>query len=154
GYVDALWPGTLLVEMKSRAATPEAAEKALAAAHAQALDYLPNLPAAALPGYVLVSDFQRLHLHDLDTGAVHRFTLAELPERLPFFGFLTGYRPAGTQRPEDPANAQAAERMAQLHDALLADGYAGCCHPCLHMRQYHSRTFVCIARHCSNARRI
>ncbi len=106
GYVDALWPGTLLVEMKSRAATPEAADKTLAAAHAQALDYLPNLPAAALPGYVLVSDFQRLHLHDLDTGTVHRFALAELPDRLPLFGFLTGYRPAGTQRPEDPATGE------------------------------------------------
>ena len=76
---------------------------------------------------MLVSDFARLRLYDLDQNLRHDFALAELPEHLHLFGFLTGYRPAGTQRPEDPANAQAAELMAQLHDALLADGYAG--HP-------------------------
>ena len=120
GYIDALWPGTLLVEMKSRG-------RDLDAAYQQALDYLPNLPANTLPGYVLVSDFARLRLYDLDAGLRHDFALAELPEHLPLFGFLTGYRPAGQQRPEDPANAEAAELMAQLHDALLADGYGG--HP-------------------------
>lgn len=120
GYIDALWPGTLLVEQKSRG-------RDLDAAYCQALDYLPNLPPAHLPGYVLVSDFQRLRLHDLDQGTQHEFALGELPEHLHLFGFLSGYRPAGQQRPEDPANAQAAELMAQLHDALLADGYAG--HP-------------------------
>lgn len=120
GYIDALWPGTLLVEMKSRG-------RDLDAAHAQALDYLPRLPQAHLPGFVLVSDFAQLRLYDLDQGLRHDFALAELPEHLHLFGFLSGYRPAGTQRPEDPANAEAAELMAQLHDALLADGYAG--HP-------------------------
>lgn len=120
GYIDALWPGTLLVEMKSLG-------RDLDAAHAQALDYLPRLPQAHLPGFVLVSDFARLRLYDLDQGLRHDFALAELPEHLHLFGFLSGYRPAGTQRPEDPANAEAAELMAQLHDALLADGYAG--HP-------------------------
>ena len=35
GFVDALWPGTLLVEMKSRG-------RDLDAAHAQALEYLPD----------------------------------------------------------------------------------------------------------------
>jgi len=120
GYIDALWPGTLLVEMKSKG-------RDLDAAHQQALDYLPRLPQAHLPGYVLVSDFARLRLYNLDEGTRHDFALAELPEHLHLFGFLSGYRAAGTPRPEDPANAEAAELMAQLHDALLADGYAG--HP-------------------------
>ena len=120
GYIDALWPGTLLVEMKSKG-------RNLDDAHAQALDYLPRLPQAHLPGFVLVSDFARLRLYNLDEGTRHEFALAELPEHLHLFGFLSGYRAAGTPRPEDPANAQAAELMAQLHDALLADGYAG--HP-------------------------
>ena len=120
GYMDALWPGTLLVEMKSRG-------RDLDAAHQQALDYMPRLPQAHLPGFVLVSDFARLRLYDLDQNLRHDFALADLPEHLHLFGFLSGYRPAGTQRPEDPANAEAAELMAQLHDALLADGYVG--HP-------------------------
>jgi hypothetical protein len=120
GYIDALWPGTLLVEMKSKG-------RDLDAAHQQALDYLPRLAQAHLPGYVLVSDFARLRLYNLDEGTRHDFALAELPEHLHLFGFLSGYRATGTPRPEDPANAEAAELMAQLHDALLADGYAG--HP-------------------------
>lgn len=120
GYIDALWPGTLLVEMKSKG-------RDLDAAHQQALDYLPRLPQAHLPGFVLVSDFARLRLYNLDEGTRHDFALAELPEQLHLFGFLSGYRAAGAPRPEDPANAQAAELMAQLHDALLADGYTG--HP-------------------------
>jgi hypothetical protein len=120
GYIDALWPGTLLVEMKSKG-------RDLDLAHQQALDYLPRLAQAHLPGYVLVSDFARLRLYNLDEGTRHDFALAELPEHLHLFGFLSGYRATGTPRPEDPANAEAAELMAQLHDALLADGYAG--HP-------------------------
>ena len=99
----------------------------LDAAHQQALDYLPGLPPAHLPGFVLTSDFARLRLYDLDQNLRHDLALAELPDHLHLFGFLTGYRPAGQQRPEDPANAEATELMAQLHDALLADGYAG--HP-------------------------
>lgn len=120
GYIDVFWPGTLLVEQKSRG-------RDLDAAYQQALDYLPRLPTAELPPVVIVSDFQHFRLYDRDRHERHDFTLAELPERLHLFGFLTGYRPAGQQRPEDPANAEAAELMAQLHDALLADGYAG--HP-------------------------
>jgi len=120
GYIDVFWPGTLLVEHKSRG-------RDLDAAYEQALAYLPNLPAHELPPVILVSDFARFRLYDRDRLERHDFTLAELPDRLHLFGFITGYRPAGQQRPEDPANAQAAELMAQLHDALLADGYAG--HP-------------------------
>jgi len=120
GYIDVFWPGTLLVEQKSKG-------RNLDAAYQQALEYLPNLPVHELPGALLVSDFQHFRLYLLDTGERHNFTLAELPEQLHLFGFLTGYRPAGTQRAEDPANAEAAELMAQLHDALLADGYQG--HP-------------------------
>ncbi len=120
GFIDVFWPGTLLVEHKS-------AGRDLDAAYEQALAYLPNLPAPELPPVIIVSDFARFRLYDRDRLERHDFTLAELPDRLHLFGFITGYRPAGQQRPEDPANAQAAELMAQLHDALLADGYAG--HP-------------------------
>ncbi len=121
GFIDAFWPGLLLGEQKSRG-------KNLDRAFAQAQDYLPGLPAHQLPRYVLVSDFARLRLDDLDAGTSVTFALAELPDQLHHFGFLTGYRPGGgAPRPEDPANAEAAELMAQLHDRLLADGYAG--HP-------------------------
>ena len=45
GYIDAFWPGLLLIEQKSRG-------KNLDRAHQQAHDYLPGLPAHQLPRYV------------------------------------------------------------------------------------------------------
>lgn len=70
GYVDVFWPGTLLVEQKSKG-------KNLDAAHEQALSYLPNLPAHELPPVVVVSDFERFRLYELDSGQRHDFALAE-----------------------------------------------------------------------------
>lgn len=58
GYIDALMPGQLLVEMKS-------AGKDLAEAERQALDYIDDLADAEQPRYVLTSDFRRFRLLDL-----------------------------------------------------------------------------------------
>lgn len=59
GFIDLFWPGTLLVEHKSRG-------KSLERAHTQALDYFAGLKERDLPRYVLVSDFARLRLYDLE----------------------------------------------------------------------------------------
>lgn len=50
GYIDLLWKGTILVEMKSRG-------KNLDKAFVQAKDYLHGLKQHELPKYILVSDF-------------------------------------------------------------------------------------------------
>ena len=117
GFIDMFIPGKLLVEQKTLG-------RDLAKATAQARDYFPGLPDYKLPRYVLVSDFARFRLHDLDTGQETGFALAELPEHLHLFGFLSGYQTHATA-PDDPANAEAAELMARLHDALLDGGYRG-----------------------------
>ena len=72
GFIDLFWPGTLLVEHKSRG-------KDLVRAHTQALDYFPGLKERDLPRYVLVSDFAQLRLYDLETGEDTQFALADLP---------------------------------------------------------------------------
>ena len=59
GFIDLLWPGVLLVEHKSRG-------EDLTAAEGQALDYFPGLKDEELPRYVLVSDFARFRLYDLE----------------------------------------------------------------------------------------
>ncbi|WP_223652179.1 class I SAM-dependent DNA methyltransferase [Hymenobacter psoromatis] len=117
GFIDMFIPGKLLVEQKTLG-------RDLSKATAQARDYFPGLPDYKLPRYVLVSDFARFRLHDLDTGLETGFALAELPEHLHLFGFLSGYQSHATA-PDDPANAEAAELMARLHDALLEGGYRG-----------------------------
>jgi len=117
GYIDLFWPGVLLVEHKSRG-------KSLERAHAQALDYFPGLKERDLPRYVLVADFARLRLYDLETGDDLQFALAELPRHIKRFAFVAGYRTQAI-RPQDPVNVAAAEKMGALHDALEASGYAG-----------------------------
>lgn len=98
--------------------------KSLERAHTQALDYFPGLKERDLPRYVLVTDFARLRLYDLEAGDDVEFALAELPRHIRRFAFVAGYRNQAI-RPQDPVNLKAADRMGRLHDALKASGYSG-----------------------------
>ena len=121
GKIDLLWKGTLLIEHKSLG-------RDLGKAYKQAIDYFPGLKPEELPRYVLVCDFERFELHDLepDEGAppVHKFKLSELPQNIHRFAFIAGYR---TQRirESDPINQEAVFAVGQLHDALKRDKYTG-----------------------------
>jgi hypothetical protein len=118
GYIDLLWKGVLLVEHKSRG-------KNLDRAHQQARDYFHGLTDAELPKYLLVSDFARFRLYDLETSEEPvEFPLKDLHKHVRRFGFIAGYQ-AHAFKEEDPVNVQAAERMGKLHDALKAAGYDG-----------------------------
>ena len=119
GFIDLLWKGVLLVEHKSLG-------KDLDRAFTQATDYFSGLKERDLPRYVLVSDFGRFRLYDLDEGHEHEFTLKELHKNVRLFGFIAGYetRSFGEQ---DPVNIKAAEKLGKLHDQLKAVGYEG--HP-------------------------
>jgi len=118
GFIDLLWKGVLLVEHKSRG-------RDLDRAHAQARDYFAGLTDAELPKYLLVSDFARMRLYDLETGEPPvEFGLSELHRHVRHFGFIAGYQ-ARRYKDEDPVNVQAAERMGRLHDALKAAGFDG-----------------------------
>ncbi|HVU82087.1 MAG TPA: type IIL restriction-modification enzyme MmeI, partial [Rhodanobacteraceae bacterium] len=118
GYIDLLWKQVLLVEHKSRGHD-------LDRAHAQARDYFHGLTDAELPRYLLVSDFARFRLYDLEgDGEPIEFALKDLYKHVRAFGFIAGYQ-ARSFKDEDPVNIEAAERMGRLHDALKAAGYAG-----------------------------
>ena len=118
GRIDVFWPGVMLAEHKSAGVD-------LDAAYRQATDYFAGLTDAELPRYVLVSDFQRFRLHDLEGDAAPvEFALRDLHKQIGRFGFISGYQ-TRTYKEEDPVNVQAAERMGKLHDALKAAGYDG-----------------------------
>ena len=118
GFIDLLWKGVLLVEHKSRG-------KDLDRAHKQARDYFHGLTDAELPKYLLVSDFARFRLYDLDGDeAPVEFDLKDLHKHVRRFGFIAGYQPRAFKE-EDPVNVLAAERMGKLHDGLKAAGYDG-----------------------------
>jgi len=126
GFIDFFWPGTLLVEHKSRGKDLEAALK-------QALDYCSSggLKDTELPRFIVVSDFARIRILELaDTGSGGRidaeFPLEKLHESLHLFNFILGYEQR-KYADEDPVNIRAAELMGALHDALKANGYNG--HP-------------------------
>ena len=117
GFIDLFWKGTLLVEHKSRG-------KDLDKAYSQAMDYFAGLKEHELPKYVLVSDFARFRLYDLDEDTQHEFELADLHENVNLFGFIAGYTQK-TYKDEAPVNIKAAEKMGKLHDKLLESGYSG-----------------------------
>ncbi|MEI7732551.1 MAG: type IIL restriction-modification enzyme MmeI, partial [Verrucomicrobiota bacterium] len=133
GFIDLFWPGKLLVEHKTAGAD-------LGKAHAQGMDYIRGLKNsgrdAEIPRWLLVSDFTRVALHDLepeqdpDAPLLQRlppsieFPLAEFHKHIRHFAFVAGY----TQHrldPESPANLEATQLMCNLHDALEHGGYTG-----------------------------
>lgn len=134
GYIDLFWKGRLLVEHKSLG-------KSLDQAESQAFDYLQSLARAGrhdeIPRYVIVTDFDRLALFDLEPDDVKGLPLfcglhvqrveirvKDLHRHIRLFGFIPGYK-VRTFAHEDPINIKAAEVMGQLHDAMKAGGYTG-----------------------------
>ncbi len=133
GYIDLFWPGRVLVEHKS-------AGQDLDKAHAQGMDYIRGLIDSGrqkeCPRFLIVSDFKRIAVHDLepeqdpDLPIFKRlppsieFPLQDLHKHIRRFAFIPGYKQHKLNS-EDPANIEAAELMASLHDALLAGGFSG-----------------------------
>lgn len=118
GFIDLFWKGLLLVEHKSRG-------EDLSTAYTQALDYFPGIAEDDLPRFVLVSDFARFRLHDLESSLpAVEFRLEELHKYVHAFAFLLG-REQRRHTDEAPANIKAAQLMGQLHDVLKGGGYTG-----------------------------
>lgn len=119
GRIDLFWKGVLLVEHKSAGAD-------LDRAFEQATDYFEGIADRDLPRYMLVSDFARFRLYDLESSSEITFALTDLHRQIKRFGFIAGYAPQVIKE-QDPVNTKAAEQMGKLHDALKQSGYAG--HP-------------------------
>lgn len=131
GYIDMLWKGTILIEMKSRG-------KNLDKAYQQAVDYTQGPKQHELPKYILVSDFENFRLYDLEDNIEIEFKLNELVNNVQHFGYLLGYQ-RKVYKAEDPANIEAAELMGKLHDRLKEIGYTG--HP---LEVYLVRLLFCL----------
>jgi hypothetical protein len=126
GYIDLLWRGMLLVEHKSRGGD-------LGKAESQAFRYIQDLVREGrheeVPRYVIISDFVRIALHDLepedrDQMALMEFPLAELHRHIHDFAFIPGYQRHRIAN-QDPINLRAVGIMGDLHDSLESGGYRG-----------------------------
>lgn len=117
GAIDLFWRGVLLAEHKSRGQN-------LDKATSQAFEYLENIADNDLPKSVIISDFARFRLFDLETKDETEFRLEDLPDKIHLFGFISGYQKR-EYKDQDPVNIAVAEKVGELHDALLESGYAG-----------------------------
>lgn len=117
GFIDMLWKGKILVEMKSKG-------KNLDDAYNQACDYILKLKDYETPEYIMICDFENIHLYNLDNKKIWKFKLNELPKKIRLFGFLAGYNETNYTELL-PLNQEAAEQMALLHDELKEIGYSG-----------------------------
>ena len=127
GYIDALIPGKALIEMKS-------AGKDLDKAEEQALDYIHDLANVETPRLLIISDFRRIRIVDLDSelatdgsGDAGRteFRLAQLPDHVDDLKFLAGYGMVQVgSREQEEASIRAARVMADLYEALDGSGYS------------------------------
>jgi hypothetical protein len=123
--IDVFYSGVMIGEHKSRG-------EDLSKAASQAFDYVQSLTREGrqdeVPQYIVVSDFARIVLYDLEAKnpaePIASFPTIELHENIRYFGFLSGYstRPVD---PEDPVNIRAVEILGELHDALEKGGYTG-----------------------------
>ncbi len=131
-YIDLFWPGMLLVEHKSSG-------RNLGRAESQAFQYIQELISAGrideVPRYVIVSDFARIALHDLEPddqrtlpllGRVHtiEFGLADFHRHIHALAFIPGYKQHKFED-QDPINIEAVGKLGTLHDALEFGGYTG-----------------------------
>lgn len=140
GYIDLFWKGRLLAEHKS-------AGSDIDKANSQAMRYIQDLHNEVLAGrraeeeiprHVLISDFARVALHDLEETRTRVIPVSDLHKHVHEFGFLAGYR---RQRfgEQDPINVRAVELLGALHDALEDGGYTG--HP---LERYLVRILFCL----------
>lgn len=119
GYIDYLWRGVILVEMKSRG-------KSLKRAYKQASDYAFNLSGEELPEFIMVCDFENIKLYRLFTNQVWTFRVSNLSKHVKKFALLAGYKSLHDDySPDIPVNELAAKKMAKLHDKLKENGYDG-----------------------------
>ena len=119
GFIDLFWKGNLLVEHKSKG-------KNLDSAFEQATEYFHGIKEHDLPKYILVSDFEKFKLYDLDDKNEYEFGLEDFHKNIKLFGFIAGYQKRSF-KDEEPVNIKAAELMGKLHDQLEEIGYEG--HP-------------------------
>lgn len=121
GYIDSFIPSLLLVEQKS-------AGKDLDEAYKQAQEYFHAITNEfERPRYIVVCDFARFRLYNLDDSAKDYLECAldELHKRADWFKFLLDGKKVAVIAEELPINRKAAEQIAKLHEALLKANYKG-----------------------------
>jgi hypothetical protein len=116
GYIDLFWKRTLVVEHKSKGQN-------LDKAYTQALEYFEGLNDDELPKYVIVSDFERFRIFDLENdGVQYQFQLNDFYKNIHLFSFITGYKKISFKEEPD-VNIHAGELIGSLYTSLKDNNY-------------------------------
>ena len=118
GWMDYFWPKQIAIEMKSKG-------KDLNTAYDQLKDYVLHLSAEDMPDLLMVCDFENIVLYRRTTATKKQFKTKDLHKHVRLFSNLAGYETTREFQDELGVNVKAAEKMAQLHDALKQYGYDG-----------------------------
>ncbi|MEE9311956.1 MAG: type IIL restriction-modification enzyme MmeI, partial [Planctomycetota bacterium] len=123
--IDVFYKKKMLGEHKSRG-------QDLSKADSQAFNYAQSLVREdrkdEAPRYIVVSDFARFVIYDLEsedpTEPTATIATSELHKNIKHFGFLSGYETRSLES-EDEINVQAVEVLGALHDGLADGGFEG-----------------------------
>ncbi len=118
GYIDVFWKGTMLAEHKSKG-------KDLNKAYNQAKHYLPGIKDEDLPRYIVISDFQKIRVYDVEDGKDTEFDLKDLHSNINLFDFISGYVTDVDYEKEEEVSIKAARLMASFHNEIAKTGYSG-----------------------------
>jgi hypothetical protein len=133
-FIDLFWPGVVIVEHQSLGGE-------LGKSGSQAYRYVQELTREGrtkeIPRYVIVSDFSRIALHDLEPEDQRflspfegrrvdsiEFALIDFYNYIHAFAFIPRYKQHKREE-QDLIHIRAVEIMARLYDSLEAGGYAG-----------------------------
>lgn len=115
-YADHLLNGLVLIEMKSRG-------KKLDKAKSQAYRYVMNLEKSDIPKYIILSNFERIHLIDLLNPELSSdIRVEDLHKYIGKFNFLLN-KVNEVHIPTNPVNEKAAKLMENLHSSILEMKY-------------------------------
>ncbi|MDR2732924.1 MAG: DUF559 domain-containing protein, partial [Fibromonadaceae bacterium] len=117
-YIDFFWKSQVAIEMKSLG-------KDLDDAYLQLKDYMEHIPAVDVPDLWMVCDFENIRLYRRSTNEIWNFETKDLYKHIKRFANIAGYDAERTRDEQRELNIKAAEKMADLHDALQTHGYDG-----------------------------
>lgn len=136
GRIDLFWRGKLIAEHKSKG-------EDLSDAITQLQQYFFGISEDDKPRYLIVTDFHKIKVYDTKNfnsekkQSQFQITLAEFPDNLHKFSFITGNK--SSWEDEEAVNIKATKLMGKLHDALKANGYKG-----TNLEKYLMRLLFCL----------
>ncbi|MDR3002046.1 MAG: hypothetical protein LBU89_12395 [Fibromonadaceae bacterium] len=115
-WIDYLWKTQIAIEMKSKGEN-------LDDAFEQLRQYMVSIPVEDVPDLWMVSDFENIRLSRRSTNETWDFKTKELRKHIRRFANIAGYTTERVRPDQLKLNSKAAEKMADLYDALKAHGY-------------------------------